>query len=107
MSKINLSEDQAKEMYYNINSYYISLRMAEIVDKFYFDKLKFWSPVMNNHLRKARQSIHSLMVDFNNQFKAVDSDVVDYDAPSELLELLQKASRMHPDKIRELINKIE
>lgn len=104
--KINLTEEQASELYYNINTYYLSLRMAEITDKFYFDKLKFWTPTMNNHLRKARLSIEELMVEFNRQFKAVDSDIVDYDAPTELLEIMQILSRKSPqelEKIKQII----
>lgn len=100
--KINLTQEEAKEFYYNINSYYVSLKMAENVDKFYFDKLKFWSPTMNNHLSRARNSIKELLSEFNKQFKAVDSDIVDYDTPSELLELMQIVSRMNPEKIREI-----
>lgn len=102
MAKVELSKDQARELYYNINSYYVSLKMADNVDKFYFDKLKFWSPTMNNHLSRARNSIKELLSEFNKQFKAVDSDIVDYDTPSELLELMQMVSRMSPEKIREI-----
>lgn len=106
-TKINLTEQQAKEMYYNINSYFLFLQCAENVDKVYFERLKFWSPIMNNHLKKARESVKVLMSEFNKQFKAIDEDVVKYDAPAELYRAIEILSRMHPKKISEFLDKIE
>lgn len=105
--RVTLTEEQAKEMYYNINSYFLFLQCAENVDKVYFDRLKFWSPIMNNHLRKGRESVSALMTQFNSQFKAIDEDIVKYDAPGELHAAMEVLSRMHPDKIREILDKID
>lgn len=105
--RITLTENQAKEMYYNINSYFLFLQCAENVDKVYFDRLKFWNSRMDNHLRRARRSVAELMTEFNKAFKAVDEDIVKYDAPGELHAAMEVLSRMHPDKIREILDKIE
>ena len=102
MAKVELSKDQARELYYNINSYYVFLKAASNVDKSYFENLKFWSPVMNNHLKKARGSVSMLLSEFNKQFKAIDSDIVDYEVPGELYDLLSVASRLNPSKIKEI-----
>lgn len=107
MRKINLTEEQASEMYYNINSYYLFLRSAESVDKMYFEKVKFWSTAMNQHLSRARQSIGVLMTEFNKVFKAKDTDVVDFEAPSELMEAMTYLSRLHPEDINRIMNKIK
>lgn len=107
MRKINLTEEQAHEMYYNINSYYLFLRSAESVDKLYFEKVKFWNPVMNQHLKRARESIGVLMSEFNKTFKAKDTDVVEYDAPAELMEVMTYFSRLHPEDINRIMNKIK
>ena len=105
--KISLSEEQAREMYYNINSYFLFIKCAENVPKVYFENLKFWNPSMNNHLRRAKSSVEALMQEFNKTFRAIDTDVVEYDAPGELDRAMQLLSRMHPDKITEVLNKIE
>ena len=105
--KISLSEEQAKEMYYNINSYFLFIKCAENVPKVYFENLKFWNPIINNHLRRAKSSVEALMQEFNKTFRAIDTDVVEYDAPGELDRAMQLLSRMHPDKITEVLNKIE
>lgn len=99
MTKVELSEQQASEMYYNINSYFLFLTCAQNVDKTMFGRLKFWSPTMNNHLRKARQSVEVLMQEFNKQFKAIDEDIVMYDAPAELHEAMDYLSRLTPEEI--------
>src|SRR5690606_5904340 len=99
---IELTKEQAQEMYFNINSYYLFLQCAESVDKTMFDRLKFWNGRMDNHLRRARQSIGELMKEFNRSFKAKDVDLIHYDAPAELYEAMEYLSRLHPDKIREI-----
>lgn len=105
--KISLSEEQAREMYYNINSYFLFIKCSENVPKVYFENLKFWNSSMNNHLRRAKSSVEALMQEFNKTFRAIDTDVVEYDAPGELDRAMQLLSRMHPDKITEVLNKIE
>jgi len=105
--KIELTKEQAEEMYYNINSYFLFLRCAEMIDKTTFSNLKFWSPIMNNHLRKASQSIKQLMLEFNRHFKAKDVDIVEYDAPSELFEAMEYLSRLHPNEIEEKLKTIK
>ena len=105
--RITLTEDQAKEMYYNINSYFLFLQCAENVDKVYFDRLKFWSPIMNNHLSRARRSVATLMTEFNRAFKAVDEDKVLYDTPSELYRAMEMFSRMPVEKIKQILDDIE
>lgn len=104
---VEMTKEQAQEMYYNINSYYLFLQSAENVDKTMFGRLRFWNPIMNNHLRKARQSIGVLMSEFNKHFRAKDVDLIHYDAPSELYEAMEFLSRQHPDKIREIINNLK
>lgn len=99
---IELTKEQAQEMYYNINSYFLFLQCAENVDKVYFDRLKFWNGRMDNHLRRARQSLSELMKEFNKSFKAKDVDLIHYDAPAELYEAMEYLSRLHPDRIREI-----
>lgn len=104
---IELTKEDAQEMYFNIHSYYLFLQCAESVDKSMFGRLKFWNPVMNNHLRRARQSVGELMKEFNRSFKAKDVDLIHYDAPSELFEAMEYLSRLHPDKIKEITERIK
>ena len=106
-SKIELTKEQAEEMYYNINSYYLFLQCASNIDKTMFGRLKFWNPTMNNHLRKARESVSILLQDFQAHFKAKDVDLVQYDAPSELYEAMEYLSRLHPDKIKEILHNLK
>lgn len=106
MAKVELSKEQARELYYNINSYYVFLKAASNVDKSYFENLKFWLPTMNNHLKKARESICALLSEFNKQLKAIDSDNVDYEAPGGLYDLLSVASRLNPNKIKEITDEL-
>lgn len=99
MIKTQMTKDQANEMYYTINSYYVFLRAAENIDKSVFARLKFFNPIMNQHLKRARQSVHALMAEFNKRFKSVETDVLDYDAPAELYEAVEYLSRLHPEEI--------
>lgn len=107
--KITLTEKDAENLYYSINHYYISIRMAEMIDKTAFSNLKFWSPSMNNHLRKARESMGQLMFEFNRCFrpKGDSVDVVEYDAPSALFEAMEYLSRLHPNEIEEKLKIIK
>jgi len=105
--KIELTKEQAEELYYNINSYFLALRMAEMIDKTMFSHLKFGTPSMNNHLRKARESIKALLGEFNKVFRAKDTDVVEYDAPASLFEVLEYFSRMPPEQIEETLKNIK
>ena len=107
MRKIQLSKEQAEEMYYNINSYYLFLQCAENINKTMFGRLKFWDGAMNNHLRRARESVSILLQDFHTHFRAKDVDIVKYDAPSELYEAMDYLSRLHPDKIKEIIHNLK
>src|SRR5690606_11846958 len=100
--KIELTKEQAEEMYYNINSYFLFLRCSEMVDKTMFNRLKFSNPSMNNHLRKARESVGQLMSEFNRYFRPKESDVVNYDAPSELFDAMEFLSRKSPEQINEI-----
>lgn len=106
MAKVELSKEQARELYYNINSYYVFLKAASNVDKSYFENLKFWNSSMNNHLRRSRESIGALLSEFNKQLKAINSDIVDYEAPGELYDLLRVASRLNPSKIKEITDEL-
>jgi nitrate reductase assembly molybdenum cofactor insertion protein NarJ len=105
--KIELTKEQAEEMYYNINSYFLALRMAEMIDKTMFSRLKFGTPLMNNHLRKARESIQALLGEFNKVFRAKDTDIVEYEAPAALFEVLEYFSRMPPEQIEENLKNIK
>ena len=109
MSKrlIQMSENDAREMYYQINQYFLFLQSAENVDKCFFDKLKFWNPSMNNHLRKARESVNELLKGFNNHFKPLDSDLVKYEAPSELYRVMDFFSRLNLEVINEVMDDLE
>lgn len=104
---IELTKEQAQEMYFNIHSYYLFLQCAESVDKSMFARLKFWNPIMNNHLRRARQSIGELMREFNRSFKAKDVDLIHYDAPAELFEAMEYLSRLPPKEINEAIRNLK
>lgn len=103
---VELTKEQAQEMYFNIHSYYLFLQCAESVDKTMFGRLKFWNPVMNNHLRRARQSVGELMMEFNRSFKAKDVDLIHYDAPAELFEAMEYLSKLPPDKIKESVDQL-
>lgn len=105
--KIELTKEQAEELYYSINSYYLFIRCADMVNKTMFGNLKFWSPTMNNHLRKARESTQVLLGEFNKVFRAKDTDVVEYDAPAALFEVLEYISRMPPEQIEETLKNIK
>lgn len=105
--KIELTKEQAEELYYNINSFYLALRMAEMIDKTMFGRLKFGKPSMNNHLRKARESIQALLGEFNKVFRAKNVDEIEYDIPAALFEVLEYFSRMHPEQIEETLKKIK
>lgn len=106
-SKVSLTRDQAEEMYYQINSYYLFLQCAENVDKTMFGRLKFWNPSMNNHLRRARESMAALLREFHQHFRPIDHDTVKYDAPAELYRAMEYFSRLHPDRISEVMDALE
>ena len=62
---------------------------------------------MNNHLRKARESVGQLMNEFNRAFRAKDVDIVEYDAPAELFDAMEFLSRKSPEQINEILNKLK
>lgn len=72
-----------------------------------FSHLKFGTPSMNNHIRKARESIKALLGEFNKVFRAKDTDIVEYDAPAALFDVLEYFSRIHPEQIEENLKKIK
>lgn len=105
--KISMTKEQATEMYYNINSYYLFLQSADNVDKCFFAPIKFWNSSMNNHLRKARESVKVLLDSFNQHFKPKDNDLVKYEAPAELFRVLDFFSRLAPEAISDIMNELE
>lgn len=78
MRKVEMTKEQATEMFYNVNSYYIFLRAAESIDKVFFERLKFWNATMNKDLIGARYRVSRLLDEFNKEFKAIDTDVIEY-----------------------------
>lgn len=107
MTKLELTPQQASDLYLNINKYYLFVRSAENLDKCFFYNLKFWNPVMNNHLKRARQSVGALMTEFNKHFSPKDSDVVQYDLPSEMYRVVDFFSTLMPDQINEIMTQLE
>lgn len=107
MKKINLTESQAKELYYNINNFKLFLNGAEQVDKCYFKTVKFWTPTLNNHMKKARESIEVLQKEFDRHFKPKDNDLIEFDAPSELFRVLDFFGRLHPKQIDDIMTQLE
>lgn len=105
--KIELTESQAKEMYYNINSFYLFLQSAENIDKCFFDQLKFWNPTLNNHMGTARRSIGFIKDSFNNHFNPKDNDLVQYEAPAELHRVMDFFVRLAPETISEIMDQLE
>ena len=106
MNRISLTQQQAEEMYYQINAYYLFLQCAENVDKCFFAPIKFWNPTMNNHLRKARESTSALLQGFNRHFRPKDSDTVQYDAPAELFRAMDFLSRKSPEVISQIMDEL-
>lgn len=51
MAKIELTPEQAKQLYLNITAYHLHLTCASNIDKFFFKRLKFWNPTMNAVIR--------------------------------------------------------
>ena len=86
MRKVEMKESEAVELFYNVHSYYVFLKAAENVDKVFFGKLKFWNATMNKDLIGARYRLSRLLDEFNKEFKAVDTDTIDYEYPGELYE---------------------
>jgi len=107
MNRIALTENQAEEMYNQINAYYLFLQCAENVDKCFFAQIKFWNPTMNNHLRKARESTSTLLQDFNRHFRPINHDTVHYEAPAELYRAMEFLSRKSPDVISQIMDELE
>ncbi len=107
MKKINLTEDQARELYYNINNFKLFLNGAEQLDKCHFKSVKFWTPVLNNHMTRARQSVEYIQREFDKHFKPKDNDLIEFDAPSELNRVLEFFGRLHPDNIDKIMTKLE
>lgn len=62
---------------------------------------------MNNHLRKAHESIGALMRDFKAHFSNTEQDIVMYDYPSELYRVLEFFKSKHPDTISEIMDQLE
>lgn len=104
MRKVEMTKEQAAEMFYNVNSYYVFLKAAENVDKVFFGQLKFWNATMNKDLIGARYRVSRLLDEFNKEFKAVDTDVIDYEYPGELYEALQLLSRLNVEEIKNFLN---
>ena len=48
-----------------------------------------------------------LLQDFQAHFKEKDVDIVKYDAPSELYEAMERLSRLHTDKIKEILHNLK
>lgn len=107
MNQIHLTQDQAEEMYYQINAYYLFLQCAENVDKCFFEPIKFWNPLMNNHLRKARESSEFLLKEFGKHFKPKDNDAVQFEAPAELYRAMDFFSRLAPETISDIMDNLE
>lgn len=107
MEKIHLTENQARELYYNINNFKLFLNGAEQVDKCYFNSVKFWTPTLNNHMSRARQSIEYIQKEFDKHFKPKDNDLIEFDAPSELFRVLDFFGRLHPSNIDKIMTKLE
>lgn len=98
-----MSKEQATEMFYHVNSYYVFLRAAENVDKVFFGKLKFWNATMNKDLIGARYRVSRLLDEFNKEFKAIDTDRIDYEYPGELYDALELLSRMNVEDIKNFV----
>ncbi|EFK57329.1 Uncharacterised protein [Sphingobacterium spiritivorum] len=107
MNQVHLTQDQAEEMYYQINAYYLFLQCAENVDKCFFEPIKFWNPLMNNHLRKARESSVFLLKEFRKHFKPKDNDTVQFEAPAELYRAMDFFSRLAPETISDIMDNLE
>lgn len=105
--KITMSKEQATEMYYQINSYYLFLQSAVNVDKCFFVPIKFWNGQMNMELNRARNSAKFLLDKFNQHFKPKDNDLVQYEAPSELYRVMDFFSRLSPDSISQIMDELE
>lgn len=107
MNRVELTEKQAEEMYYQINSYFLFLQCADNIDKTMFAKLKFWTPTMNNHLRKARESTATLLREFAAHFRPKDEDFVKYEVPAELYRAMDFLSRLSPEVIGQIMDELE
>lgn len=105
--RITLTEEQAQTTYKNITSLYVLLKTIDGIDKVYLKKLRFWDSAMNNHLRRAQNSVEYLIKEFERNFKPIDADRMEYDAPAELYTVLERLSEMHPDKIKQILDDIE
>lgn len=105
--RIELTENQARELYYNINNFKLFLNGAEQIDKCHFRAVKFWNPTLNNHMKRARESMELIQTEFNKHFKPKDNDLIEYDAPAELYRVLDFFGRLHPDNINKIMNELE
>lgn len=106
-SKISLSKEQAEEMYYNINNFKLFLNGAEQIDKCFFGNVRFWTPTLNQHLKRSRESIEFIQNEFNRHFKPIDNDLVEFEAPSSLYRVLDFFGRLHPDNINIIMDDLE
>ena len=106
-NQVHLTQAQAEEMYYQINAYYLFLQCAENVDKCFFVPIKFWSPTLNNHMRKARESSEFLLKEFGKHFKPKDNDAVQFEAPAELYRAMDFFSRLAPGTISDIMDNLE
>lgn len=106
-SKISLSKEQAEEMYYNINNFKLFLNGAEQIDKCFFKPIRFWTPTLNQHLKRSRESIDFIQREFNRQFKPIDNDLIEFEAPSSLYRVLDFFGRLHPDNINVIMDDLE
>lgn len=104
---IELTKEQAQEMYYNINNFKLFLNGAEQIDKCFFRHIRFWNPILNQHLKRSRESIDFIQREFNRHFKPIDNDLIEFEAPSSLYRVLDFFGRLHPDKINIIMDYLE
>ena len=107
MGKIELTPEQAKQLYLNINAYYLHIKCAENIDKVFFKRLKFWNPTINNHLTRARKSVEVLLQEFDRHFAPKDSDIVQYELPAEMYRVMEFFANLAPDTINEIMTQLE
>lgn len=107
MAKVELTPEQAKHLYLNINALFLHLQCAENIDKVFFKRLKFWNPTMNNHLARARQSVEVLLQEFDRHFAPKDSDIVQYELPAEMYRVMEFFANLAPDTINEIMTQLE
>lgn len=62
---------------------------------------------MNNHLTRARQSVEGLLKEFDRHFAPKDSDVVQYELPSEMYRVMEFFANLAPDTINDIMTQLE